>query len=38
LMMLYDKKGKPRLVLRVDGAGEPSLQLLDANGKVAKKL
>lgn len=38
LMMLYDKKGKPRLVLRVDGTGEPSLQLLDANGKVTKKL
>ncbi len=38
MLMLYDKKGKPRLVLRVDGTGEPSLQLLDANGKVTKKL
>jgi hypothetical protein len=38
LLMLYDKKGKPRMILRVDGAGEPSLQLLDSAGKVTKKL
>jgi hypothetical protein len=36
LLMLYDKKGKPRLVLRVDGTGEPSIQLLDTAGKVVK--
>jgi hypothetical protein len=38
LLVLSDKTGNPRLVLQVDAAGEPSVQLLDANGKVAKKI
>ena len=36
-MTLYDKRGDPRLVLKVGADGEPSLELLDAAGKVAHR-
>ncbi len=35
---LADPKGKPRLLLSVDGAGTPSLEFLDEDGKVIYRL
>lgn len=37
-LILGDKQGNPRLRLVVDGAGNPRIELLDAKGKVTKKL
>lgn len=38
MLVLGDKDGKPRIVLKVDGQGEPSFELLDAAGKVVKRI
>jgi len=35
-VMLMDKAGVPRLIMQVDGTGEPSLQFLDAAGTPTK--
>jgi len=37
-LVLFDKHDNARLRLLVDGAGNPSIELLDAGGKVVKKL
>jgi hypothetical protein len=37
-LVLGDKQGKPRIVLRVDGKGEPTIELLDATGAVKKRI
>jgi hypothetical protein len=36
LVMLSDKQGTPRIVMEVDGKGEPSIQFFDAAGKPTK--
>jgi hypothetical protein len=38
IVRLADKQGRPRLVLKVDGAGEPSVEFLDATGKVVRRI
>lgn len=38
LVRLADKQGRPRLVLKVDGAGEPSVEFLDEAGKVTRRI
>jgi hypothetical protein len=38
MLVLSDKQGRPRLALKVDGAGTPSLELFDADGKVTARL
>lgn len=38
VVRLADKEGRPRLVLKVDGAGEPSVEFLDAAGKVVRRI
>jgi len=38
VVSLADTKGKPRILLSVDGADVPSLQFLDENGKVVYSL
>jgi hypothetical protein len=38
VVRLADKQGRPRLVLKVDGAGEPSVEFLDPAGKVVRRL
>jgi len=37
-LVLSDRKGKPRLVLAVDASGNPSIQLLDENGKLVSEM
>ena len=37
-LVLGDKQGKPRIVLKVDGNGEPTIELLDATGAVKKRI
>ena len=37
-IMLADAAGKPRLNLRVDAAGEASIEFLDADGRVVQRL
>jgi len=37
-IILADAAGKPRLNLRVDAAGEASIEFLDADGKVVRRL
>ena len=37
-IMLADAAGKPRLNLRVDAAGEASIEFLDGDGKVVRRL
>ena len=37
-IMLADAAGKPRLNLRVDAAGDASIEFLDADGKVVQRL
>jgi hypothetical protein len=37
-LVLGDRAGHPRLVLKVDAQGEPSFELLDATGKVVKRI
>jgi hypothetical protein len=38
LVQLADAQGRKRLLLRVDAKGEPSLEFLDATGKVTKRI
>jgi hypothetical protein len=38
VVSLADTKGKPRILMSVDGANVPSIQFLDENGKVVYKL
>lgn len=38
MLRLADKQGRPRLVLKVDGAGEPSVEFLDESGKVVRRI
>jgi hypothetical protein len=38
VVSLSDTKGKPRILLSVDGANVASLQFLDENGKVIYQL
>jgi hypothetical protein len=38
IVRLADKQGRPRLVLKVDAAGEPSVELLDQDGKVVRRI
>ncbi|AMG73486.1 MULTISPECIES: hypothetical protein [Sphingopyxis] len=38
IVKLADKSGKPRLLLRVGASGEPSIEFLDATGKVVKRI
>ncbi|WP_153067400.1 hypothetical protein [Steroidobacter cummioxidans] len=38
VVRLADKQGRPRLVLKVDGAGEPSVEFLDDTGKVVRRI
>lgn len=37
-LVLGDKQGKPRIVLKVSGSGEPTIELLDATGAVKKRI
>lgn len=37
-IMLADADGKPRLTLRVDAAGQASIEFLDADGKVTQRI
>ncbi|WP_447762891.1 hypothetical protein [Sphingopyxis panaciterrae] len=38
IVRLADKSGKPRLLLKVDAKGEPSIEFLDDMGKVVKRI
>lgn len=38
VVRLADREGRPRLELKVDAAGEPSVAFLDADGKVVKRI
>jgi hypothetical protein len=38
LVRLADKQGRVRLVMKVDDAGNPSIEFLDAAGKVTKRI
>lgn len=38
VVRLNDKQGRPRLVMKVDGKGQPSIEFLDAEGKVTRKV
>ena len=38
IVRLSDPQGRPRIVLQVDSAGAPSLELLDENGAVVSRL
>jgi hypothetical protein len=38
IVRLADKSGKPRLLLKVDAKGEPSIEFLDEAGKVVKRI
>ena len=38
IVKLADKKGRPRLVLKVAGNGEPSVEFLDESGKVVNRI
>lgn len=38
VVRLADKAGRPRLVLKVDAAGEPSVEFLDESGKVVQRI
>jgi ribonucleotide reductase alpha subunit len=38
VLRLKDPEGRDRIVLKVDGSGEPSVQMLDAEGKVISQL
>jgi hypothetical protein len=37
-LVLKDSDGRPRIVIEVAANGSPSLQFLDANGKVVSQL
>ena len=38
IVRLADKSGRPRLLLKVDAKGEPSIEFLDDMGKVVKRI
>lgn len=38
IVRLADPEGRPRLLLLVDAKGDPSVEFLDANGKVTKRI
>jgi hypothetical protein len=38
IVRLADQQGRPRLVLKVDATGEPSVEFLDETGKVVKRI
>lgn len=38
IVRLADKQGRARLLLRVDGEGQPRVEFLDADGKVVKSI
>lgn len=38
IVRLADKTGKPRLLLKVDARGNPSIEFLDTAGKVVKRI
>jgi hypothetical protein len=38
LVMLGDKQGKPRLLLKVDADGVPAIEMMDAAGKVTRRI
>lgn len=38
IVRLADKEGRPRLVMEVDASGQPSIQFLDENGKVVRRI
>lgn len=38
VVRLADKEGRPRLLLKVDEKGEPSVEFLDEKGKVVKRI
>lgn len=38
MLRLADPNGKPRILIQVDSLGNPSLEFLDANGKVTARL
>lgn len=38
VVRLADKQGRPRLVLKVDGTGAPSVEFLDEAGKVVRRI
>lgn len=38
IVRLADKKGRPRLLLKVDANGEPSVEFLDEAGKVVRRI
>lgn len=38
IVRLSDKQGRPRLVMRVDATGEPTVEFLDEAGKVIKRI
>lgn len=38
LLHMRDQKGRNRLVMKVDASGEPSIEFLDADGKVASRI
>ena len=38
VVRLNDKQGRPRLVMKVDGKGQPSIEFLDAEGKVTRRV
>lgn len=38
IVRLNDKQGRPRLVMKVDGKGQPSIEFLDAEGKVTRRV
>jgi hypothetical protein len=38
IVKLADKQGRPRLLLKVDGSGNASVEFLDENGKVTRRI
>ena len=38
VVRLFDKKSNPRLLMKVDSKGNPSIQFLDEKGKVVRKI
>src|SRR6185312_8706595 len=38
VVQLADKEGRPRLLLKVDGSGNPTIETLDESGKVTHHL
>lgn len=38
IVRLADKQGRPRLIMEVDASGQPSIEFLDDNGKVVRRI